>query len=425
MELNPLSVSTRRAGELSSAIAGAARAHVVGLGRFGGNLALIRWLVARAVPVTLWERQGAEDLGTSWRSLNDLHHRIEVHWGCDEPNVEAGEPVFITPGLPPHHPGLQRIDPVLVSTELEIALLELARAGSRVHAVTGSLGKSSSVSLLAGALEVEAYGNIGRSVLTEKVLPTELVLEVSSFQLHHLRHLEWRPSSGLLTTLSDHHADWHGGLEAYQRCKREAFENWRRNGPCFDMNSETAPPPAGQGWATCNAHPRNIVAVAELLRRMDRLDAATLARLQAFRGLPHRFEIVTEASCRFINDSKATHPEAVLGALGRVRHRSVLILQGVDAGKNFDAVAKKCRELELQVCAVGDISGRMSKLYGWRAFDSIGAALDGIGLPSLRNVDVLLSPGCPSYDQYANYEERGRDFCERVLAGAPKLSNKK
>jgi UDP-N-acetylmuramoylalanine--D-glutamate ligase len=152
-------------------------------------------------------------------------------------------------------------------------------------------------------------------------------------------------------------------------------------------------------------------------------DAAGIAAgLRTFPGVAHRLEVVGEAGgVRFVNDSKATNPDAALAALDAYPARVHLILGGRGKGTPFEAVAAAARGAALRAYLVGE------------AAPAIAAALDRAGVPhetpgtvaaavaraaaAARPGDVvLLAPACTSFDQFSDYEERGRAFREAALA---------
>ncbi len=414
--------------------------HVVGLGSFGGNIELVRFLTGLGGSVVLHEAKTHADLEDSWEALGAARERVEARWSEALPELPAGDLAFLSPAVPPQHVCLKGRNDALISTEIEIALLLLAERGSTAHVVTGSVGKSTTASLLARALGVEVFGNIGRSVLElHPNLPGELVLELSSFQLHYLRPLRFTPSSWLLTLVDGHHGDWHGGEEAYRRAKLDWIEAWSPDVPGVSMaepathgrvrfdgkNLSVAgllePSDLERRFKLIGGHNRlNLTTALRLVDRLDILDAASLERALSFSGLPHRLECVaTPHGCRFVNDSKATAPAAVLPALEAMRHGGVLILQGVDKQQDFTAIFARAKEQRLRVYALGQLGARFARerprqLTGhFSTLDDLFAAVDFAGF---RDTDVFFSPGAPSYDGYRNYEQRGDHF--KALARA-------
>jgi UDP-N-acetylmuramoylalanine--D-glutamate ligase len=141
-------------------------------------------------------------------------------------------------------------------------------------------------------------------------------------------------------------------------------------------------------------------------------------RLESFKGLKHRFEIIaTMHGTQYINDSKATSPDATQCALNSVRAGCILLLQGVPL-KNCEEkltndIKNKCTELHL----IGSMKPLFINAFddvSIRRWDSIEDCFEKHDFTSHHNTDILLSPSAPSYDQFKNYEERGDVFTEQV-----------
>jgi UDP-N-acetylmuramoylalanine--D-glutamate ligase len=394
--------------------------HVVGLGAFGGNLTLIQWLCELGHAVVIWEKKGPEDLADSLKNLNKYSPKLTFHWHA-EPQLPQDDLIFVTPAMAPSSEALRGIDPYNLSTEIECALALAAQKECVVHAVTGSVGKSTSASLLAKALNCEVFGNIGRSLLAESdPWPKEIVLEVSSYQLHYLRRGQWCPSSGLMTPLRDHHAAWHGSVEAYRNCKLEAMEAWAKNVPCTtaeELSSEflgLAKSLADQRtWKLLGEHNlNNIVAAIVHLLKLNKSSEASLDRMAEFSGLSHRLELCAQVgNYRCINDSKATSPSAVIQALRSVASPCILILQGVPTGDPREMLALAQAQCS-RIIMIGGM-GVISQQVTWpkqqpEVYKNLDHFFENLG-PKLE-ADLLFSPGGPSYDQYLNYEKRGEHF---------------
>jgi UDP-N-acetylmuramoylalanine--D-glutamate ligase len=415
---------------LLSAVQGPSRTfHVVGLGLFGGQLALIQTLASLGHRVELWEVKSEELLRESWRELARFHHQISAHWEQD-PVLPLDDWVFVTPAMPPHHPALKKLDPEFLSTEIELSLSLAQDEGIRWHAIIGSVGKSTTGLLLSKALELPFVGNIGRSLLSlPKPWPTELVVELSSFQLHYLRFSQLFPSSSMVTPIGDHHAVWHGGVEAYQQSKLVWAEQWKaqavqtRSESFSDDELSFANKIWGErSFELLGAHNhRNLMAVLVHLRAMDRLVEQHLENLTLVRCLPHRLQVCGELNGhRLINDSKATSPGAVLEALRSMPENEplTLILQGTPVADMTEVLVlakKRC----CHVVLVGEMRGLTADLeLNMEVVHAESLTQYFNSLKTLKS-SQLFSPGAPSYGQYSNYEQRGQDF----ISGAERLMN--
>jgi len=143
--------------------------------------------------------------------------------------------------------------------------------------------------------------------------------------------------------------------------------------------------------------------------------------LKSFRGLPHRLEFVRKhKDVSYYNDSKSTMPEAMITALQAFDRRIVLLVGGSDKQVSWDAPVEIICQRARAVIAFGEAQYRITtaiRQLGERedlpSIESVHKFSEGIELArrlAAPGETVLLSPGCPSYDEFANYEQRGDQF---------------
>jgi UDP-N-acetylmuramoylalanine--D-glutamate ligase len=403
---------------------------VVGLARSGQAAALA--LARRGVRVVGVDRRPDLDVGRLAEA------GVEVRLGSeDEELVDGIELVIKSPGVPGEAPPVARARArgVPIWSELELGYRLLP--GVELVAVTGTNGKTTTSELLGVILDAPVAGNVGRAVceLDGIVSAGRVVCEVSSFQLEDIH--EFHPRAAVLLNLEADHLDRHATLEAYRDAKLRVFENQvpgdvavvpRRFGPIpgqarrleFDASDALPATPRIPG-----AHNRENAAAATAVARALGLHEDEIARgLETFPGVPHRLELVGEVGgIRFVNDSKATNVAAALRGLAAYSEPLHVILGGSLKGESFTPLARAIRER-------GGV--RSIHLVG-EASDEVAAALgaEGIEYARARTLEnavstaaalarpgdvVLLSPACASYDQFANFEERGDEF-RRLVSG--------
>ena len=315
-------------------------------------------------------------------------------------------------------------------------------------------------------------GNIGVSLLPvvdEITAGDWVVLELSSFQLENLAELQPNPYVAIVTNFSPNHLDHHETLEAYRQAKQNLLR-WQtedriavlndddsevRNWPTrarrfwfgrndtgqpglfglpqiaerpayFRDNSGEQSLPIGNWLRLPGSHNyQNALAAscAALALGCTPLDLET--GLKSFAGLPHRLELVAEAkSRRFINDSKATTPEATILALESFREPVVLLVGGYDKGIDLRAIIEAAVRQKVRAIACLGQTGP-ALLQQIQALDplkkiaagvhhSFTAAFDWCLTQTQPGDVVLLSPGCASYDWFTNYEARGEAFKQLV-----------
>ncbi len=451
------------------------RVTVLGLGTFGGGLAALRFLVDAGAFVTATDLRSADQLGLNLRSpeWSNVTWRLGGH---DERDVTQADLVVVNPAVPPSSPLLQLARERGVPLTTEIALFWQCNP-ARVVAVTGSNGKSTTTALVHAALEASGRrtwlgGNIGKSLLegVDAIGPDDwVVLELSSFQLVYLDQLRARPDIAVVTNFSPNHLDWHGTVDAYREAKQSLLR-WQTERDVAVLNQDDMdvagwPTTAQRLWfgtvdtgrpgvfggpaddhfvIRLPAARRSVeksVSLQDWLRLPGRHNlanaaAATCAALaagvdveavrrgfQAFHGLPHRLQFVAEvAGRRFYNDSLATTPESAIEALYAFDQKVVLLAGGYDKHVDLKHFAAAVAERTKAVALMGQTGPTLERLIGEqptaapraklaRTFEE---AFEWAVEQSEPGDVVLLSPGCASYDWFANFVERGERFCEAV-----------
>jgi UDP-N-acetylmuramoylalanine--D-glutamate ligase len=430
---------------------------VVGLGVSGDAIA--RALLARGGDVVVVEEAPTD----ATRARGDGLRVVE----SPSPDALAAlvrdvDVVVPSPGVPAHHAvfALARDAGTEVLGEVELA----SRWTSvPIVAVTGTNGKTTVTTLIReildqSGLNAVSAGNIGRP-LAEAVEGEAdvLVVEVSSFQLALTS--TFRPRVAVWLNVADDHLDAHGSFEAYVAAKARIWANQRdgdvavvnaddafvveaaRSAPAnvitFGLGDDPTPDwhlaggalrrPDGSELLDVDLLPRSLPHdVANALAAVAAGDAAGASAdgarlaLTGFVSLPHRVSLVVDAGgVRWYDDSKATNPHAALAAI-RGFESVVLLAGGRNKGLDLGALTE-ARDRIRAVVAIGDAAPDVV-----RAFEGVGtpvqsaATMDAaVHLASrfARPGDaVLLSPGCASFDWYANYAERGDDFARAVHA---------
>jgi UDP-N-acetylmuramoylalanine--D-glutamate ligase len=386
------------------------RALVLGLGRTG------------EAAVAALERRGAEVV------------RVDRSLGNEDPALLADvELVVKSPGVPPsnvvvvaaHERGLT------VWSEIELGY-RLLPEGTRIVGVTGTKGKTTTVRLLgsmfdAAGRQVTLAGN-EHPPLSEVAEGVEhdVVLELSSFALNDVD--AFACDVAVLLNIEPDHLYWHGTFEAYRDAKLRVFDGARvkiapRGFGIEGATEFSADDPLPAEPSMRGAHNRANAAAATAAARAAGIDDAAIGRaLVGFEGVPHRLELVRELrGVQYVNDSKATNVAAARSAIAAFDEPLHIILGGSLKGEDYAPLAEALH---------GAVPG--IHLIGVAA-DEIAAALDAAGVAYDRDGDleravqhaasdatagdvVLLSPACASFDQYANFEERGEHFRRLVEA---------
>jgi UDP-N-acetylmuramoylalanine--D-glutamate ligase len=464
------------------------RVTVAGLGRFGGGIAVARWLVSQGASVTVVDRDPIEKLQASVDQLATLP--ITVRLG-EEP-IDAFtdcDLVVASPALAPTHPGLTAAREQRIPVTIEIALF-LERCPTRhTVGVTGTKGKSTTTALLgemlraaeaagrhanwnpdtsrarpkdgskrsphpapafftdpAVARKVYVGGNIGISLLDQLdvITPQDIVvLELSSFMLHYLGLMRWSPHVAVVTMIGTDHVEWHGSPEAYVEAKQNivrfqtekdyavvstvstasrAFGKLTRGtvieyGRRADLPEAFAPKIVGKHN---RVNERGAFAAARLFG-VYKDEAAK--QVEHFAGLPHRLQLVHEdAGVRWYDDSIATIPEAAVVANNAFEPGTVIqIVGGYDKGLPMDAMCAALASRCKAVLTIGTLGPALNALCSNGksrasvvACETLDRAVAHARSIAIDGDVVLLSTGCASYDQFANFQARGLRFAELV-----------
>ncbi|GIW75485.1 MAG: UDP-N-acetylmuramoylalanine--D-glutamate ligase [Phycisphaerae bacterium] len=415
------------------------RVTVLGLGRFGGGIAVARWLCQQGAKVLVTDRDDAQKLSDSVRQLQGLP--VEFRLGIDQQCVHDftdTDCVVTSPAVKPDHEFLlaARDRGVPVTTEI---YLFVQRCPAPVIGVTGTKGKSTTSRLIAEMLQPHfptfLGGNIGKSLLFDLPRITEaskVVLELSSFMLHYLGEQAWSPLRAVVTMLGQDHLDWHGSEQAYIDAKRN-ISRYQHPGSTLIRRTDpvSASFPVNPG-VTVLSYPDPTLPRFELSlpgeHNQQNAQAAFLASgldfesaqraIRQFRGLPHRLELVHESNgVRFYNDSIATIPQAAMIACDSFEPQTVIqIIGGArKEGLNWDAMCQHLAQRCKRVLTIGQIGEDLARKCPNAEFVQTLEQAVSKAVELARPGDViLLSPGTSSYDQFPNFEYRGQRFSELV-----------
>jgi len=454
------------------------RVTIMGLGLFGGGLGAAQYFARLGSRVTVTDLKPEQELRQSLEKLSDpacteAVQPVVLHLGGHvESDFTEADLVVVSPAVPrsSRYIALARDAGVPLATEIS---LFFQRCPAPVVGITGSNGKTTTTGLAgamlaAGERRSHVGGNIGGSLLGDvgSIAPDDVVvLELSSFQLEWLDELGASPQVAVVTNLCANHLDRHGTMEAYIEAKKAIVRHqdstctavlnaddlrlreWERDvrGRCLWTTTAGEPEQGafvrdGRIIVRCggremavgpvsalrlpgdhNLH--NALAAAAACAAVGCPPEAISAGIERFEAMPHRLEFVgRRRGISFYNDSKATTPEAAIAALDTFDRPVVLIAGGYDKHVPLDLLARKIASSTREAILIGDtapaIAGHLDALGGgarYRLADTLAAALEAAIAEARPGDVVLLSPACPSYDMFPNYEVRGEQFRKLVL----------
>jgi UDP-N-acetylmuramoylalanine--D-glutamate ligase len=447
------------------------RVLVVGLARSGFSAALA--LARRGAVVTVTDLKSPSEFRDLLPQL--VKGKVGLELGSQrQETFLRQEVIVISPGVPWDLPQLEaarrRLIPIYPEVEAATWFLEGTLVG-----ITGSNGKTTTTALLGDMLRASRFptfvgGNIGTALSSavDHASPgTMFVTELSSFQLEGIQEL--CPHVAVVLNLSPNHLDRHPNLEAYAQAKRQIFHN-QRFGDFAILNADD--PWVAALQATVPSQPVLFSRQRELasgvfvsggriyyrLRHLERalfetrdvalrgdfnlenVLAATAAAcvlgadfaairkaLREFRGVEHRLEFVGEIKgVDFYNNSKATSVDATVKSLEAFERGVHLILGGKDKGAPYTPLIPLIKERVRQVLLIGaaarEIARQLSGSGKLVHAGDLATAVREAFVRSRPGDTVLLAPACSSFDQFKDYEQRGRVFKELVRQLAKEVS---
>jgi UDP-N-acetylmuramoylalanine--D-glutamate ligase len=438
------------------------RVLVVGLARTGVATAL--FCAKHNAVVTATDMRPESELREAPAKLREAGVTLEPG-GHQEKTYLAQDLIIPSPGVPADDPLLlkARSKKITIWSEIELAYRFLE---GELIGITGSNGKTTTTTLVHHILKTAGKnailaGNVGTPLIScvDQMTPhTWSVVELSSFQLELID--KFRPDIGLFLNLTPDHLDRHKTMEAYAAAKKRIFGQQTELDAAV-LNADDAPTVAlapkkpqvfwfsrkeAVAQGACQrgedivivhhgkeefvmkvdeipipgAHNLENVLAAVMAARLAEVDVATIAKgVRSFEGVEHRLEFVAEiGGVRYFNDSKATNVDATLKALDAFPGRILIILGGKDKGSDYTVLQKPLREKVVLALLIGAAAEKIeSQIAGSAAIDRAGTMDRAVEIASqaARPGDVvLLAPACASFDQFEDYEQRGRVFKELV-----------
>ena len=459
------------------------RVLVVGLGKSG--LAAARFLKTLGARVTVSDARPAMLIA----ELSELLEQgFSVEAGSHGLlTFRRQDLIVVSPGVPMSTPELKQVRAMgaHIIGELELGFEYLK---GEVIGVTGSNGKTTTTTLIGEILKAAGRptlvgGNIGRPVtamVEESTAESWSVLEVSSFQLETIQ--TFRPKVAVVLNVTPDHLDRHRTFEAYTDAKARIFENQQTSdftvlnaddSTCVAMATRTRAQVywfsrqkevqqgtwvrdgnilfrevAGQhSSAQSAAGQREVMPVSEIplkgAHNLENVLAAVCAgvlmgcapgkirqAVREFKAVEHRLEFVASiGGVDYYNDSKATNVDATIKALESFPANIHLILGGKDKNSDYTELSDLLRERCKIVYTIGSAAEKIERqLAGVVKIVSAGTldeAVQKAAQDAMAGDVVLLAPACSSFDQFENYEQRGRIFKELVRRLTETESNPK
>ena len=437
---------------------------ILGAGESGVGAALLA--KQKGYNVFVSDASAIKPIYQSELEANQIPYESGTH---DVERILAADEVMKSPGIPEKSELVKQIRAKGIPVISEIEFGFRYKGDSKIVAITGSNGKTTTTSLLyhickVAEEDVAIVGNIGFSFARQiAVDPKKLyVIEVSSFQLDYIK--TFRPNIAILLNITEDHLDrYNYQFEYYVKSKFRIIENQTEK-DCFiyciddevitkhlellTTNTNLLPFSMKQELKKGGyiKNEQMMLKIQEERVTMSIYDFALKGKHNAyntmaasiaastlgirkekireavsnFHSLEHRMEFVaTVKGVDFINDSKATNVNSTWYALESMQKPTILILGGVDKGNDYALVADLVKDKVKAIVCMGTDNSKLIEFFKDKVaqiieVDSAKKAVNASFKLAEKGDVVLLSPACASFDLFKNYEDRGHQFKESV-----------
>lgn len=446
----------------------------MGLGLHGGGIAVVNWLVKQGAQVTVTDLKTKAQLLPALKKINPKKVSLVLgkHRVIDFKNADI---VVQNPGVPRHSKFIKMAEKSGITIENDASLF-FKNCPAEIIGVTGTRGKSTVSALIyellktkLGAARVYLAGLPQQpmlDILDKLSSQDQVVLELSSWQLEILGRYRLSPHISLVTNIYPDHLNRYQGLSDYARAKENIFKYQTKNdiavfnyhNPCTRKMGHQTPGQrlwfnskliVSQSGAYINNnslifqyHGRSVnfgkvakiklpgrhnlenILAALAVAGLFNVSAAKVKKvLTSYVGLPGRNQLIRErAGVKYVNDTTATTPDAVLAALDIWPAKKIVLIAG---GASKKIPAEKIGELAKKIRK----NCKSVILFSGEGSDELFVQLNKIGFKAIvKNIDtmseaiylstgfaksgevVLLSPGCSSFSTFVNEYDRGDQF---------------
>ena len=406
------------------------------------------------------------DLEIITNKNNLIKKGIDVETGNHSKLVYDADFWVISPGVP------NDIEIIKQAKALNIPIIGEIEFASRftstpIIAVTGSNGKSTTVNILYSMLKTDKLqpilaGNIGIP-FSEKVfeelknpdLGNIYILEISSFQLEFIE--QFRAMICVYLNISPDHLDRHENMDNYLKMKLKMIKNHKKDDTVVYNNDDPILDVAFNDYllekipfSISNQTPffgvnetkiynennepyvfiddiilkgkhnlSNLLASATVAKLMNVDDKIIINTMKNFSGIDHRLQIIKEINeVTYVNDSKATNIHSVIVAINSFETPIILLLGGKNKNSDFRLLLPHTKRHVKHIVSYGEAGGEIAAAIGdavrLNCVSSLSEAVASAHILASPGDIVLMSPGCASFDQFNNFEERGEKFISLV-----------
>ncbi len=443
---------------------------VLGLSKSG--IAATEFLLKKGAKTYVYDDVQSPRVEQSFQKLSEMGG-IRVEKDSLSQVAEHCDVLVLSPGIPIDHPlavSFKRRGKAVVG-ETELAARHMR---CPIVAVTGTNGKTTTVSLIAQTLQNEGYvakacGNIGTPLISFSSLGEEeiAVAEISSFQLETLNSL--CPHIAVILNITEDHLNRHYNMENYTFLKGKLLKNsseaeyavlnyddktvrafaektkakvvWfsvreRVSGAYFEEGylhfGEEKILSINELFAAGLHNVQNALATIAVAKILGVKTAQIAKTLREFRGIKHRIERINEVDgVTYVDDSKGTNVDATVQAVQTVKGEMILLLGGKNKGYDYTKLFETMKKNRVvHAVLYGENRYQLLKCAREQGFENLTIcptfflAVHMAALQAKKGQTVLLSPASASFDEFASYEERGDTFVEIVRTLAENAAKK-
>ena len=441
------------------------RVAICGIGK-NNTPVVLQFLEAGAIVIAC-DRRTEEELGEAAVTLRNAGAQLCL--GEDYLDHLDVDLILRTPGMKPYLPQFNaaRDRGITVTSEMEL-FFELCEAP--IYAVTGSDGKTTTTTIVAGLLDAAGIrtfvgGNIGRALLPyvhDITADDAAVVELSSFQLTQMTQ---SPHVAIVTNVAPNHLDWHTDMQEYIDAKRNLVAHQKSgdravlnhdnettlsfaadcnapvwqfsrqvkidNGCWLDADNNIVFSENGVDTIVMNVTDIRIPGVHNIENYMAAIAAvwgtaspvAIRNFARAFGGVAHRCELVrTRRNVRWYNDSIGSSPSRTIAGLNAFTQKVILIAGGYDKHIPYDPLGPVAANTVKHAVLLGATANAIEtaiRAHSDLPITHVSGMSEAVKVAAEIAEDgdiVFMSPASASFDMYKNFEERGNHFRDLVLA---------
>lgn len=369
-------------------------------------------------------------------------------------NLKYIKNIIVSPGVNPFHPLIKYF---ISSGKKLINEIELASYFIEIEnsiAITGTNGKSSVCKMINHILKKfglssDLVGNIGNplsKLALSKTKIQNLIIELSSYQLKYSDKL--KSNISIINNLAPDHIKWHGSLKEYYLSKLNLLNKTKKFAVIgedvlnkikkysFNLPNIKIYILVYSNKNYLNTKNLNFVYLKNIKKynkyfkfKHQILNSAMASILinkafninyeyifnnfKDFKDLEHRFEIIYNDKFKIVNDSKSTNIHSTISAIKNINQNFILFLGGIAKDKDFTEIIKYKKNIK-KIILFGESGGfiykNLNNYFEIEVFENLKLALKNFQFKE----NVLFSPGCSSFDEFKNFEDRG-DYFKKIV----------